>query len=72
MKSDRGLVAAAALLVVCCAGPALLGVGVMAAVTGFIARSWYLLAIVPVVLAIALLGHHRSKSTSSKDPELRQ
>ena len=63
MRAERGVLAAAMVLVVCCAGPVLAGGAVLAAVTGFVSGAWWLLAIAGVLCIVALIRlGHRSRS----------
>lgn len=56
MKPDRGLLAAAAVLAVCCALPLLVGSAVLAGFAGFVTGAWWLLAVPAVLCALILIG----------------
>jgi mercuric ion transport protein len=52
---------AAVLVIVCCAGPALLAAGVLGAVGGFLANPWVIAAAVGLaILAVTLVARRRS------------
>lgn len=61
------MIVAAFVLVVCCAGPVLVGGALLAAVTGFVSGAWGLLALAAVLCVVALLVVRRRSNASKVD-----
>ena len=63
MRVERGMLAVGVVLVVCCAGPVLVGGAALAAIGGFVSGAWRLWAVAGVLCIVALIGlRQRSRS----------